>query len=55
LALDANVKQFGLFHHNQDRSDAALDEIVEGCHGIIEEKNATLQCFAVYTGMEITL
>ena len=55
LALDANVKQFGLFHHNQDRSDAALDEIVEDCHGIIEEKNATLQCFAVYAGMEITL
>lgn len=55
LALDANVKQFGLFHHNQDRSDAALDEIVEDCHGIIEEQNATLQCFAVHAGMEITL
>ena len=31
LALEAGVRQFGLFHHNQDRTDEALDEIVQNC------------------------
>jgi len=55
LALDANVKKFGLFHHNQDRTDTALDEIVQDCHRIIRDHNSNLECFAVYTGMEINL
>jgi len=31
LALKAGVKKLGLFHHNQDRSDDALDAIVADC------------------------
>lgn len=55
LALNAKVKRFGLFHHNQDRTDAALDEIVEECRYIIEDKNMDLKCFAVYAGLEMIL
>ncbi len=55
LALDAQVKNFGLFHHNQERTDAALDEIVAQCRQIIAVRRASLDCFAVQEGMEIRL
>jgi phosphoribosyl 1,2-cyclic phosphodiesterase len=55
LALEAKVKRFGLFHHHPDRTDTALDEIVQNCHHIIEDNKADLECFAVYEGMEIEL
>ena len=29
LACEAGVKRLGLFHHNQDRIDLALDEMVQ--------------------------
>lgn len=55
LALDANVSQFGLFHHNQGRSDTELDILVEHCNEIAASKNSSLKCFAVAQGMEIVL
>src|SRR3972149_5651974 len=55
LAVEAHVQQFGLFHHNQDRSDAGLDRIVEKCENIIADRHAALDCFAVSAGTEITL
>ncbi len=36
LALEAHVRQLGLFHHNQDRSDADLDVIVKECQEIVQ-------------------
>jgi len=55
LALEARVGKFGLFHHNQDRTDIALDAIVQDCQHIIKDNKASLECFAVYEGMEIKL
>lgn len=55
LALEAEAKRFGLFHHNQDRPDFAIDHMVEDCQHIIKNRNANLECFAVYQGMEINL
>jgi phosphoribosyl 1,2-cyclic phosphodiesterase len=55
LALEAKVKQFGLFHHNQERSDADLDRIVKDCEGTVQQKNSKLRCFALSVGMEIEL
>ena len=55
LAMDAGAKQFGLFHHNQDRTDAAQDEIVEDCRGIVLKEHKQVQCFAAQAGMEIVL
>ncbi|HUH67361.1 MAG TPA: MBL fold metallo-hydrolase [Syntrophales bacterium] len=55
LALDAGAKRFGLFHHNQERSDKALDEIVTDCRRIIKESGKELECFAVHQGLEISL
>jgi phosphoribosyl 1,2-cyclic phosphodiesterase len=55
LALEANVKQFGLFHHNQERSDEALDLIVEDCNKMATEANSPLISFGVQALQEITL
>jgi phosphoribosyl 1,2-cyclic phosphodiesterase len=55
LALEAKVKRFGLFHHNQERTDKELDQMVNNCRDIIKKKGSNLECFAVHTGMEIDL
>ncbi|PIP07487.1 MAG: MBL fold metallo-hydrolase [Syntrophobacteraceae bacterium CG23_combo_of_CG06-09_8_20_14_all_50_8] len=55
LALDAKVKKLGLFHHNQERLDAAVDGIVEDCRKIIRERQSSLECFAVHQDMELVL
>ncbi len=55
LAREARVKQFGLFHHNQERSDAELDDIVADCRKRVEQDNSKLSCFAVAAGQEIVL
>jgi phosphoribosyl 1,2-cyclic phosphodiesterase len=55
LASEAKAKKFGLFHHNQERTDEALDKIVEDCQRIIADSDTNLECFAVCEGMEIKL
>ncbi len=51
LALDAGVKQFGLFHLNSERTDAAMDRIVDHCRDIIRQHGADMACFGVATDM----
>lgn len=55
LALEAGAKRFGLFHHNQDRTDSALDGIVQHCRDIVEKSDASLECFGVCEEMEVRL
>jgi phosphoribosyl 1,2-cyclic phosphodiesterase len=55
LALQAGVKQFGLFHHNQDRSDDEVDDMVRNCQEQIQDTNADLVCFAAYQKQQILL
>jgi phosphoribosyl 1,2-cyclic phosphodiesterase len=55
LALEARVRKLGLFHHNQERSDEGIDEMVADCRKIANGSNKNLECFAVYQGMEIRL
>lgn len=55
LALEARVKRFGLFHHNQERTDASLDGMVKDCQRIIKQHKSDLECFAVAEGMKIKL
>lgn len=53
LALDSGVGRLGLFHHNQERTDQALDEMVEESRRIAAGR--PLQCFAMSQDMEIAL
>ncbi len=55
LALDAGVKSLGLFHHNQERTDKGVDEIVKEAREIIKKKGSKMKCFAVSENMEIEL
>jgi phosphoribosyl 1,2-cyclic phosphodiesterase len=55
LAMDAGVGKLGLFHHNQERTDQGVDEIVEDCRKTIAERQVSLDCFALYQGMEMDL
>jgi phosphoribosyl 1,2-cyclic phosphodiesterase len=52
LALEAGVERFGLFHHNQDRTDDDLDAMVRDALRIIKTKGAKMECFAVASGFE---
>lgn len=55
MAIEAGVKQFGLIHHNQERSDEDIDFFVDDCRRIIKEHGSNLECFAVYEGMELSV
>ena len=55
LALDAGVASLGLFHHNQDRTDAQVDEMVEMCRKLITDAGGSTKCFGVRQGMQIVL
>ncbi len=51
LALEGDVGRLGLFHHNQERTDEAVDEMVADCRRIITKR--PLECFALRQDMEI--
>ena len=51
LAHHAGVKKLGLFHHNQERSDDEVDELVQACRKLIAEQKMSLECFAVGSAM----
>jgi ribonuclease BN (tRNA processing enzyme) len=55
LAQEAGVKRFGLYHHNQERSDQQVDAFVRDCKKIIRQDRSDMQCFAVRQDMEIEL
>ena len=55
LALEAKVQRFGLFHHNQERSDSALEGLLENCRRIIAERGESLECFALTQQTEIQM
>lgn len=55
VAFKAGVKQLGLFHHNQERTDVEVDEIVEACQKTIKKRNSTMHCFAVGSDMSFEL
>ncbi len=55
LALDSEVRSFGLFHHNQERTDSAVEDLLQNCRTIIAERGRTLECFALSQESEIQL
>jgi phosphoribosyl 1,2-cyclic phosphodiesterase len=55
LAVDARVTRLGLFHHNQERSDADIDRIVEHSRELLAARSSRVDCFAVAQDMEWTL
>ncbi len=54
-AIKAEVGSFGLFHHNQDRTDLQVDSIVAECHDYLSSKKHKLDCFGVAQDFEVML
>lgn len=55
LAVIAKVKRFGLFHHNQKRTDSQVDAMVAGARRTMAKSAARIECFAVGSSFEMTL
>lgn len=55
IAIDAGVKQFGLFHHDPDRTDEDMDRCVEMCRAKIARAGAKIDCFGCMEGAEVSL
>ncbi|MGB5985906.1 MAG: MBL fold metallo-hydrolase, partial [Desulfobacterales bacterium] len=55
LALEAQVKTFGLFHMNQERTDDQVDEILARCKQIIASTGSAMECCVVGAGMVFEL
>ena len=55
LAFEAEVKQLGLFHLNQDRTDKNMDKIENACRETIRDRGSKLKCFGVKCDMVFRL
>jgi ribonuclease BN (tRNA processing enzyme) len=53
FAIAADVETLVLFHHDPDRSDAALVAQLALCHEMVEERNGKIEVIAAAEGMEI--
>lgn len=52
LACAAGARRLGLFHHNQDREDQALDALVEDCRHMAAARPGAPECFGVRQDQE---
>lgn len=54
-AIDANVKELYLYHHDPYNNDDAVDAIYEKSLQIIQKRGASLKCHIAREGMEVEL
>lgn len=55
LALSAEVKRFALFHHNRDRTDDQIDNLVAECRRIAVESGSQLEVLAMSVGLTLNV
>lgn len=55
LGAAADVKQLILFHHDPDRTDAALDDIQETVRAWVQAGGLRMQCTVAWEGLTVTL
>lgn len=54
-AIDANVKELYLYHHDPYNDDHAIEKIYEECLKIIQNRQASIKCHVAREGMELDL
>jgi phosphoribosyl 1,2-cyclic phosphodiesterase len=54
-AIDANVKELYLFHHDPNYDDSAMEAILKHSNEIIKEKGASLICHIAREGMVVDI
>jgi ribonuclease BN (tRNA processing enzyme) len=55
LALDANVRQLLLFHHDPNHDDEMIDQMVEHARALVKTSGKTLEVEGAREGAEIVL
>jgi phosphoribosyl 1,2-cyclic phosphodiesterase len=55
LAVAADVKQLGIFHANQERTDREMDDIAKRAKKILIDQGSAIECTAVSAGMTFNL
>lgn len=55
FAIASEVRTLVLFHHDPDRTDAALVEQLALCRAMVAERNGRVEVIAAAEGMEITI
>ena len=55
LALDADVRQLLLFHHDPNHDDEMIDKMVEHAHALVAKSGKPLEVEAAREGAEILL
>lgn len=53
FAIAAEVETLVLFHHDPERTDAALNDQLELCHEMVRERNGRVKVVAAAEGMEL--
>jgi phosphoribosyl 1,2-cyclic phosphodiesterase len=53
FAIAAEAETLVLFHHEPDRSDEALEGMIELCHEMVRERNGNVKIVAAAEGMEL--
>jgi phosphoribosyl 1,2-cyclic phosphodiesterase len=53
FCIKAEVRRFGLFHHDPDHTDDQIDRYVSLCQERILKANSTVDCFGVQEGIEL--
>lgn len=55
MAIDANVKELYLYHHDPNYDDNAMDEIEKNAQKLIKDRNSSMKCYIAKEGMNIEL
>jgi phosphoribosyl 1,2-cyclic phosphodiesterase len=55
LGIAAGVKEIGLFHINNRRTDEEMDALVKNARTLIRKRKASIRCFGVSNKFETTL
>jgi phosphoribosyl 1,2-cyclic phosphodiesterase len=55
FAIAAEIETLALFHHEPDRTDAALDEMLWLCHQMIRERHGHISVIGAAEGMELAV
>jgi len=55
LALRAGVKRFALFHHNRDRTDQQIDNLVADCRARVGASGSDMEVLAMAVGLTLQI
>ena len=53
MAVQADVKQLAIFHHDPTHADSFVDDLIENCRSRVNRLDSELIVFAAREGMEL--